>query len=72
MSIELLSDEHWTTLINTIDNTQKYNNLWKATKYLKGTFSVLNYTDENNEENTIDNDFKLILINSLDYKDGIK
>lgn len=24
MSIELLSDEHWTTLINTIDNTQKY------------------------------------------------
>ena len=24
MSIELLSDEHWTTLVNTIDNTQKY------------------------------------------------
>lgn len=24
MSIELLSDEHWTTLINTLDNTKKY------------------------------------------------
>jgi len=54
-----------------IDNTQKYNNLWKATQYLKGTFSVLNYTDENNEDKTIDNTFKLILINSLDYNDGI-
>lgn len=61
----------WGYGLTGIDNTQKYNNLWKATKYLKGTFSVLNYTDENNEENTIDNDFKLILINSLDYKDGI-
>lgn len=45
------------------DNKMKYNRLWKATKLLNGEFSILNYSD-------IDQNFGFSIINSLDYNVG--
>lgn len=45
------------------DNKMKYNRLWKATKLLNGEFSVLNYSENNN-------DLGFSVIKDLDYNRG--
>ncbi len=45
------------------DNKMKYNRLWKATKLLNGEFSILNYSENNN-------DIGFSIINDLDYDRG--
>lgn len=45
------------------DNQMKYNRLWKATKLLNGEFSILNYSEN-------DNDIGFSIINDLDYNKG--